>query len=143
MLEHVPGTAIAREAYTPQFSQDEYRLRGSYFLPQRSIDDYLRSGVRYSISSDRTVERYLTSSGGPASTGYSQVYRLPEVFRVDPSATETRTDHPDLRALSRSPHACRARPPMRRNARRAASTGIPGPGRPYWRPPSGVRRRRI
>ena len=88
MLEHVPaGTAIAREAYTPQFSQDEYRLRGSYFLPQRTIDDYRRAGVRYLISSDRTVERYLTSSGGPASTGYSQIYRLPEVFRADPSAT--------------------------------------------------------
>lgn len=86
MLDHVPErTMIAREVYTPQFDPSEFRLAGSYFLFQHTLEEYRAAGVRYVIASSRTFGRFVDM---PAATEESAFYRalfaLPEVFRVDP-----------------------------------------------------------
>ncbi len=86
MLEHVPmGTTIAREVYTPQFSYREFRVRGSYFLHQHTLEDYRTLGVRYLIASGRTYDRFVDMPGAvKESAFYHALFALPEVFRVDP-----------------------------------------------------------
>jgi hypothetical protein len=86
MLDHVPeGTTIAREVYTPQFGPREFRVRGSYFLHQHTLDDYRSLGVRYLIASGRTYDRFVDMPGAAKESAfYHALFALPEVFRVDP-----------------------------------------------------------
>lgn len=86
MLDHVPNrTRIAREVFTPQFSPTEFRLRGSYFLHQRTLEEYRALGVRYLIASGRTYDRFVDIPGAVDETAfYRALFALPEVFRVDP-----------------------------------------------------------
>ena len=86
MLDHVPeGTTIAREVYTPQFGPREFRVRGSYFLHQHTLDHYRSLGVRYLIASGRTYDRFVDMPGAAKESAfYHELFALPEVFRVDP-----------------------------------------------------------
>ena len=86
MLDHVPsGTTIAREVYTPQFGYREFRVRGSYFLHQHTLEHYRTLGVRYLIASGRTYDRFVDMPGAvEESAFYHALFALPEVFRVDP-----------------------------------------------------------
>ncbi len=86
MLDHVPNrTRIAREVFTPQFRPTEFRLRGSYFLYQHTLEDYRALGVRYLIASGRTYDRFVDIPGAiEESEFYRTLFALPEVFRVDP-----------------------------------------------------------
>jgi hypothetical protein len=86
VLDQVPrGTTIAREVYTPQFGPREYRVRGSYFLHQHTLEGYRSLGVRYLIASSRTYGRFVDMPGAAnESAFYHALFALPEVFRVDP-----------------------------------------------------------
>ena len=86
LLDHVPErTKIAREVYTPQFDPSEFRVEGSYFLFQHTLDDYRAGGVRYLIASSRTFGRFVDMPlYAEESDFYHGLFALPEVFRVDP-----------------------------------------------------------
>lgn len=86
MLDHVPErTKIAREVYTPQFDSSEFRVEGSYFLFQHTLEDYRAGGVRYLIASSRTFGRFVDMPlYAKESDFYRGLFALPEVFRVDP-----------------------------------------------------------
>jgi hypothetical protein len=104
MLDHVPeGTTIAREVYTPQFGPREFRVRGSYFLHQHTLDDYRSLGVRYLIASGRTYDRFVDMPGAASESAfYHALFALPEVFRVDP---EPRRRGPTIRIFRLDPVA--------------------------------------
>jgi hypothetical protein len=88
MLEHVPpGSAVAREVYTPQFDVTEYTPAGSFFLHEVELDGYRAKGTRYLIASSWAYERFVDKPATPVEDAfYRELFRLPEEFRVDPAA---------------------------------------------------------
>jgi 4-amino-4-deoxy-L-arabinose transferase-like glycosyltransferase len=86
LLANVPRKSIvAREQYTPQLTPDEYRLRNHDFLWQRNWAWYREQGVRYLITSSLVYARFYENPDAPTQdTFYTELFGLPEVFRVDP-----------------------------------------------------------
>jgi 4-amino-4-deoxy-L-arabinose transferase-like glycosyltransferase len=102
MLEHVPrGTTVAREIYTPQFDEREFRPGGSFFLHEIGLAGYRADGTRYLIASSWAYERFLGKPATPVEDAfYRDLFALPEAFRVDPGPARS---GPTIRILRLDP----------------------------------------
>jgi len=81
---HLPaGSAIAREVYTPQVGA-EYRVQGTFYLADHSLQEYRELGVRYLIASEAAYSRFLAPGGDPAAARfYAELFALPEIGRIE------------------------------------------------------------
>jgi 4-amino-4-deoxy-L-arabinose transferase-like glycosyltransferase len=106
LVANVPAKSIvAREQYTPQLTPDEFRLRNHDFLWQRNWAWYHDQGVRYLITSSLEYARFYGNPDMPAQSAfYTELFTLPQVFRVDP---DDDTPGPTIRVfeLTGSPQA--------------------------------------
>jgi 4-amino-4-deoxy-L-arabinose transferase-like glycosyltransferase len=85
MLEHLPRNAIvAREQYTPQIRQDQFRLRNHDGLYQRDMAWYRAQRVRYVVASSDIDDRFVDNPATPfRSAFYHELFSMPELFRVE------------------------------------------------------------
>lgn len=83
--EHLPaGSAVVREAYTPQLSADLYRPGWVWTLSDHDLSWYRSHGFRYAVASSYMYDRYV-AAGGAAGAFYASLFAQPTLYRLSPS----------------------------------------------------------
>jgi hypothetical protein len=110
MLDHLPSnTRVAREIYTPQLQPNEFLFRGHEYLMRRDWEWYRSTRTDVLVASSGAYSRFVGNPDTPAQDRfYSELFALPEIFRVDPGPDRS---GPTIRIFALSDRATLVREP--------------------------------